>query len=97
MSRLACYVLVATFLPISVVAARPNTTTMSCAEAAATVTRAGAITLSTGPNTYQRFVASIRNCMPRQQTDPGYAPTRDSPRCQVGLVCRRPDWFPDNK
>ena len=97
MSRLTCCVLLASLLPASAAAARPNTTTMTCAEAAATVERAGAITLSTGPNTYERFVASIRYCMPRQQTEPAYAPTTDSRQCQVGVVCRRPAWFPDNK
>ena len=69
---------------------------MSCAEAAATVARAGAITLSTGANTYQRFVADIHFCMPRQTTQPGIAPTRDSRACQVGYVCTRQDWFMGN-
>jgi hypothetical protein len=97
MCRLACYAVAATLAAVSLASARPNTTTMSCAEAAATVTRAGAITLSTGPYTYDRFVASVQYCQLRQQTEPAYAPTRDSAQCQVGFRCRRPGWFPNNK
>lgn len=97
MSKLVLSTLAVTLTATTVAAARPNTTTMTCAQAAATVSRAGAITLSTGQFTYERFVASIHNCLPRQTTEPGIAPTRDNPRCQVGLLCKRPDWFDNNK
>ena len=93
MSRLVLSVLVATLAATSVAGARPNTTNMTCAQATATVAHAGAIALSTGENTYQRFVAGIGFCMPRQTTGPGIAPTRDNPACQVGYVCTRQDWF----
>ena len=96
MSRLVLSVLVLTLAATSIAGARPNTTAMSCAEATATVARAGSIVLSTGEFAYERFVAGIQFCMPRQQTEPGFAPTRDSRQCQVGFVCRRPNWFPDN-
>ena len=92
MSKLFLSVVAVTLTTTSIAAARPNTTTMTCAQAAATVSSAGAITLSTGKNTYERYVASISHCMPRQSTEAGIAPTRDNPRCQVGLLCRRPDW-----
>ena len=97
MLKLVFFALAVTLCATSIAAARPNTTTMTCAEAAATVARAGAVTLSTGKNTYDRYVASISHCMPRQTTQAGIAPTRDNPRCQVGLLCRRPDWFDNNK
>jgi hypothetical protein len=97
MPRLVSSVMVTMLTMVSMAGARPNTTTMSCDQAVATVTRAGSIVLSTGPHTYERFVASIQFCMPRQQTEPGLAPTRDSRHCQVGFVCRRPDWFHDDK
>lgn len=96
MPRLCPFVFLATLVAASLAEARPNTTTMTCDQAAATVSRAGSITLSTGEFTYERFVASIEFCAPRQQTEPAFAPTRDSQRCQVGFVCRRPAWFPDN-
>jgi hypothetical protein len=93
MSRLVLSALVATLATTSVAGARPNTTTMTCAQAAATVSRAGAIVLSTGAFTYDRFVADISHCMPRQTTGPGIAPTRDNPECEVGFICTRQDWF----
>jgi hypothetical protein len=93
MPRLLLSALVATLATTSVAVARPNTTAMTCAEAAATVARAGAIVLSTGAVTYQRFVADISHCMPRQTTGPGLAPTRDDPACEAGFICTRQDWF----
>ena len=47
----------------SLAEARPNTTSMSCGEAAATVARAGAIVLTTGEHTYERFVAASTFCL----------------------------------
>ena len=71
---------------------------MTCAQAAATVARAGVIVLSTGKFTYDRFVAGISHCMPRQTTGPGIAPTRDNAKCQVGFICTRQNWsMGDNK
>jgi hypothetical protein len=93
MSRLVLSALIAALASATIAAARPNTTAMSCAEAASTVARAGAIVLSTGAFTYQRFVAEIGHCMPRQTTGPGLAPTRDNPSCEVGFICTRQDWF----
>jgi hypothetical protein len=49
--------------------------------------------MSTGQHTYERFVASQQFCIRHEITRPGYAPTRDSPRCQVGYVCETPDWL----
>jgi hypothetical protein len=72
----------------SICDARPNTTAMSCREAEATVQRAGAIVMSTGPHTYQRFVAGISSCSLGEDVEPGTARTRDSERCQVGYLCK---------
>ena len=94
MSKLVPAVLAMTLaIPSVAAAARPNATTMSCAQAAATVAQAGAIVMSTGQHTYERFVASQQFCIRHEITRPGYAPTRDSPRCQVGYVCETPDWL----
>lgn len=61
---------------------------MTCDEAAATVSRAGAVVLSTGVHTYDRFVATNASCGMGEGAEPGIAATRDSKRCQVGYVCR---------
>jgi hypothetical protein len=91
-SKLVLFALVLTLATSSIAGARPNTTTMTCAQAAATVAQAGVIVLSTGEFTYERFVSGISRCGPRQTTGPGIAPTRDNPSCQVGLICTRQDW-----
>ena len=93
MSKLAASILLLALAGSSVAEARPNTTTMTCDQAEATVARAGAIVLSTGAHTYERFVASIHFCETRELTEPGIAPTLDSRRCQVGYICKRPDWL----
>jgi hypothetical protein len=72
----------------SVAAARPSTLDMSCGEAAATVARAGAIVLSTGTHTYDRFVAHNGYCLPGQEVRRALAPTIDNPYCTVGYVCQ---------
>lgn len=69
--------------------ARPDTRTMSCAEAQSVVERNGAIVLTTGPHTYDRFVAAGVRCelpyIPRLT----YVPTRDEPQCPIGYTCRQ--------
>ena len=87
MHRLAFFLFAVAF--VSTADARPNTTTMNCGQAAATVARAGAIVLSTGDHTYDRFVATSGFCLPGEITEPGIAPTLDSPACQVGYICRQ--------
>ena len=89
MRKLTPIVLAAIVASTQLAEARPNTTTMSCAQAAATVARAGAIVLSTGKNTYDRFVATNAFCLPGETTEAGIAPTLDSPYCQIGYTCRQ--------
>lgn len=69
--------------------ARPDTRTLSCAQAKALVDREGAITLSTGDVTYQRFVAGSSQCRPLGVARTAYAPTRDDRNCRL-QTCRRP-------
>jgi predicted sugar kinase len=85
--RRQAFIFLAAALTATSAAARPSTLNMSCGEAAATVARAGAIVLSTGANTYQRFVVHGGYCEPGQITKPGLAPTIDSPGCDVGYIC----------
>ena len=93
MSRLTAAIFILILATTSIAGSRPNTATMSCAQAAATVAHAGAVVLSTGQFTYDRFVASIHHCTIGQATGPGIAPTRDNPACQVGFICKGQDWF----
>lgn len=66
---------------------RPSTTDMTCAQAIATVARAGGIVLGTGPHSYDRFVRDHAFCTPDEITIPTWAPTRDNPACMVGDRC----------
>jgi len=72
---------------------RPSTLSMSCGQAQSLVRARGAIVLSTGGYTYDRFVASRRFCTPDEEEIPTWAPTRDTPQCMVGFRCEmRRSW-----
>ena len=81
---------------LSAAEARQSTLSMSCGQAVAVVRSQGAVVLSTGRHTYDRFVASARFCMPNEYADTAWAPTRDG-RCQLGYVCKAgpPPWLED--
>jgi hypothetical protein len=98
MCRLAVTVLLFMALPgASMVEARPSTLTMSCGQAAATVAKAGAIVLTTGQFTYERFVATNAFCLPGEITEVGVAPTSDSESCAVGYTCRQREQYERDK
>lgn len=69
-------------------AARPSTLAMSCGEAAALVASSGAIVLSTGRHTYDRFVAAPGFCEVGKYADRAWAPTADGRRCRLGYICK---------
>jgi hypothetical protein len=69
-------------------AQRPSTEAMSCGEARALVASRGAVVLSTGRNTYDRFVADAGFCSLGEYAYDGWAPTADARRCPIGLVCK---------
>lgn len=82
----------------SIAQARPNTLNMTCGQAAATVATYGAVVLSTGLNTYDRFVANTSFCLPGEYADEATAPTIDTPYCPIGYTCeqrnfRRDDFY----
>lgn len=69
-------------------AQRPSTLSMSCGEAAGLVASRGAVVLSTGRNTYDRFVASAGFCELGEFAYRGVAPTQDAEQCRLGYVCK---------
>ena len=71
----------------SAAAGRPATHAMTCAQAQALVATKGAIVMSTGPYTYERFVAHHGFCRHGEVADRVYAPTSDNPQCRVGYHC----------
>jgi hypothetical protein len=66
---------------------RPDTTRMQCRAAAALVSARGAIVLSTGPNTYDRYVRGDGFCLPDEVTRPAFVPAADNPQCFIGYYC----------
>ncbi len=72
---------------------RPSTLNMTCAQAQALVRSSGAIVLSTGGHTYDRFVVSRQFCTPEEELVATWAPTRDMQQCMVGYRCEmRRSW-----
>lgn len=68
--------------------ARPDTRTMTCAQAQTMVQQYNAIVLTTGQHTFSRFVKGQGFCEPGQVTARGTAPTMDNKKCPVGNLCR---------
>jgi len=68
-------------------AQRPDTRAMTCQQAQAFVRQRGAVVMTTGQFTYSRIVAGLGFCGGDEETQLKIAPTRDQPRCRVGLVC----------
>jgi hypothetical protein len=79
-------------------AERPSTLSMSCRQAQSLVARHGAILLSTGRYTFDRFVSGERFCAYGEYADSASAPTRDAAHCPLGYTCKSapPFWLDDN-
>jgi hypothetical protein len=72
---------------------RPDALTMACAEVQALLASRGAVTLTTGLNTFDRFVGPGA-CDGTRVGQPAYIATRDTNQCQVhvcGARVRRVD------
>jgi hypothetical protein len=73
---------------------RPLTLAMSCGQANHLVARRGAIVLSTGRYTYDRYVRNQAFCFPTQYVRPAVVPAADTPQCFVGYTCTDdPPWL----
>jgi hypothetical protein len=69
------------------VAARPSTLGMSCRQAQNLLAKQGAVVMSTGRHTYERFVSHPGYCMTAEFAYSATAPTKDSPSCRLGYIC----------
>ena len=69
---------------------RPDTRKMTCVEVRKLVESRRAVVLSTGDNTYDRYVWTAQSCAPGEQTAPAYARTLDYTGCHVGHTCKAP-------
>ncbi|MDJ1159546.1 hypothetical protein QNA08_15020 [Chelatococcus sp. SYSU_G07232] len=76
---------------------RPYAPRMSCRAVAGLVAARGAVVISTGPTTYDRYVRDRRFCEITEVTQPAWVPTADSPQCFIGYTCKEAeteDFFP---
>jgi hypothetical protein len=72
----------------------PSTSAMTCAQARSFVTASGGVVLSTGPTTYDRFVAHSGYCVHAERAELAWVRTRDVAQCPLN-VCRAPNrWSP---
>jgi len=68
---------------------RPDSLRMGCEAARRLVSERGAVVLGTGPDIYDRFVASQGFCQRDEYTEPVWLPTGDSRQCFIGYRCKR--------
>ena len=77
------------------VEARPSTLSMSCHQAQQMVASRGAVVMSTGQHTYDRFVADAGYCEVAEWAHSATAPTKDTRACPMGYICNTapPLWY----
>ena len=75
---------------------RPALHTMTCGAAASMIQSRGAAVVDTGPNTFERLVASEGFCQRGETAIPYFTPTRDIRACMAGYECRDiKEWVPN--
>ncbi|MET0312849.1 MAG: hypothetical protein ABW275_00495, partial [Hansschlegelia sp.] len=68
--------------------ARPYAPKMSCSSLQSLLKERGALVISTGPNTYDRYVSDSRYCQRTQRLVPEWIQSADKPDCGVGYTCK---------
>ncbi len=74
---------------------RISTLNLTCGQVQQTILSRGAVVLSTGTYTYDRYVSDRRFCERNETTQLDYVPTRDTPKCPV-YRCVDYDYFFDD-
>ena len=71
-------------------AQRPDLRTLSCGQAQALLQSRGAVVMSTGRYTYDRFVAHAGYCIHGEITRQAWVATGDNAGCVLGFRCEIP-------
>lgn len=69
-------------------AQRINSQAYSCGQLISLVRSSGAVLLSTGRYTYDKYVANHAYCAINQELKRAYVPSADQRRCKVGYICK---------
>ncbi|MBO6716513.1 MAG: hypothetical protein JJ913_01010 [Rhizobiaceae bacterium] len=85
----ACIAVTAIAATVAVSVARPDARTMTCHQTQALIEQNGAVVISTGQHTYERFVAYNGYCYHPEVRNITYISTRDTDECPV-YHCERP-------
>jgi hypothetical protein len=96
MKRIALVLVALAYTSSALAQSRPSTPSMTCNQARRIVFSRGAIVLGTGTYTYDRYVRDRTFCEFNETIEPGFVPTRDTPQCPVGYLCRDTDYFFDD-
>ncbi|MDB5533041.1 MAG: hypothetical protein JWO28_1356 [Hyphomicrobiales bacterium] len=75
---------------------RPNSVDMTCAQTAGIVASHGYAVIGTGPNVYDRYVASRAYCTPTENNEAAFVATADQRRCFIGYTCKEISTDRDN-
>jgi len=95
--RLTATICFAFTLPgLAMAQGRPDSLNMTCAQAAGMVSSRGAVVIGTGPNLYDRYVATRAFCSPTETTDPAWVATSDQRRCFIGYTCKEVSTYDRN-
>jgi len=91
MKAMALTLALTAFATGAVAQPRPSTLNMSCGQARGVVASRGAVVLSTGRFTYDRYVIDRNFCEINETIEPVWVPTADTPQCPIGYRCRDAD------
>lgn len=70
--------------------ARPDARAMTCEQARSLIEERGAVAMTTGRHTYQRFVAHRGYCLYSQRAGSVWTPTRDQAECRLKICIDPP-------
>lgn len=71
---------------------RPNSTAMTCGQVQSMINQRGAVVLSTGQHTFDRYVSNRNACQHGEILRRDYVPTRDNNRCYVQRCVNPQPW-----
>lgn len=68
---------------------------MTCADVQSLIRQHGAVVISTGQYTFDRYVANLNFCQHGEVLKRDYVPTRDTNRCYVQRCVENPRFYFD--